>query len=42
MFLHLQQHLAGQKFHEEKVKNEVAIWLHVQVAESFDIGIQKK
>jgi hypothetical protein len=23
------------------VKNEVAIWLHVQVAESFDTGIQE-
>jgi hypothetical protein len=33
--------MAGQKFHEEEVKNEVTMWLHVQVAESFDIGIQK-
>jgi hypothetical protein len=41
LFSHLQQHLAGQKFHEEEVKNEVTIWLHVQVAESSDIGIQK-
>jgi hypothetical protein len=33
--------MAGQKFHEEEVKNKVTMWLHVQVAESFDIGIQK-
>jgi len=41
LFSHLQQHLAGQKFYKEEVKIEVTIWLHVQVAESFDIGIQK-
>lgn len=41
LFSHLQQHMAGQKFHEEEVKNKVTMWLHVQVAESFDIGIQK-
>ena len=28
LFLHLEKHLAGQKFHEdEEVKNEVTTWL---------------
>jgi len=33
--------MAGQKFHEEEEKNEVTMLLYVQVAEFFDIGIQK-
>jgi hypothetical protein len=41
LFSHLQQHFASQNFHKEEVKNEVTLWLHVQVAESFDNGIQK-
>jgi hypothetical protein len=40
--LHLETHLAGQKFHEdEEVKNKVTTWLCAQVAEFYDIGIQK-
>jgi len=40
--LHIKKHLAGQKIHEdEKVKNDVSIWLHVQAAEFCDIAIQK-
>jgi len=42
LFLHLKKHLASQKFHEdEEVKNEVTTWLHAQMAEFYDIGIQK-
>jgi histone-lysine N-methyltransferase SETMAR len=42
LFLHLKKHLAGHKFHEDKaVKNEVNTWLHAQVAEFYDIRIQK-
>jgi L-arabinose isomerase len=42
LFLHLKKHLAGQKFHEDKeVKNEVTTWLRAQVAEFYDIRIQK-
>ena len=38
LFLHLKKHLASQKFHKDKeVKNEVTTWLHVQVAEFYDI-----
>jgi hypothetical protein len=40
----LKKHLAGQKFHEDKVeevKNKVTTWLRMQVVEFFDTGIQK-
>jgi hypothetical protein len=40
--LHLKKHLTGQKFYEdEEVKNEVTTLLRAQVAEFYDIGIQK-
>ena len=39
--LHLKKHLVGQKFHEGEVKNAVTTWLCAQVAEFYDIGIQK-
>jgi hypothetical protein len=40
--LHLKEHLAGQKIHKDKeVKNEVTMWLRAQVAEFYDIRIQK-
>jgi len=43
LFLHLKKHLASQKFHEdEEVKNEVTTWLHAQMAEFYDTGIQKR
>jgi histone-lysine N-methyltransferase SETMAR len=42
LFLHLKEHLAGQKFHEdEEVKIEVTAWLCAQAAEFCDIGIHK-
>jgi hypothetical protein len=42
LFLHLKEHLAGQKFQEdEEVKNKVTTWLPAQAAEFCDIGIQK-
>jgi hypothetical protein len=42
LFLHLKKHLASQKFHKHKeVKNEVTTHLHAQVAEFYDIRIQK-
>jgi hypothetical protein len=35
--LHLKNHLAGHKFHEdEEVENEFATWLHVQMVEFCD------
>jgi hypothetical protein len=41
LFLHLEKHLAGQKFHEvEEVKNEVTTRLLARAAEFYDIGIQ--
>jgi hypothetical protein len=41
-FLHLKKYLVSQKFHEdEEVKNEVTACLHAQIAEFYDIGIQK-
>jgi len=41
LFFNLKEHLSGQKFHEGKeVKNKVTIWLCVQAAEFYDIGIQ--
>jgi histone-lysine N-methyltransferase SETMAR len=41
LFLHLEKHLAGQKFHEdEEVKNEVTTWLFERAAQFYDIGIQ--
>jgi uncharacterized membrane protein YGL010W len=40
LFLHLQQHLASQEFHVD-VKNKVTTWFHVQVAEFYDIWVQK-
>jgi len=42
LFLRLQEHLAGQKFHEdEEVTNKVITWLCAQAAELYDIWIQK-
>jgi len=42
LLLHLKKRLAGQKFHkDEEVKNEVTTCSHAQVAEFYDIGIQK-
>jgi histone-lysine N-methyltransferase SETMAR len=38
LFLHLKQHLAGQKF--TKLKNEVTAWLRAQAVEFYDIRIQ--
>ena len=41
LFLHLEKHLAGQKFHEdEEVKNEVTVWFLARAAEFYDIGVQ--
>ena len=41
-FLHLEKHMASQKFHEdEEVKNEVTILLCAQAAEFYDIRVQK-
>jgi len=42
LFLHLKKHLACQKFHkDDEVKNEVTVWLRVQAAEFYHMGIQK-
>jgi hypothetical protein len=42
LFLHLTEHLAFEKFHEdEDLKNEVAALLRAQMAEFCDVGIQK-
>jgi hypothetical protein len=42
LFLHLQKHLASQKFHKDKeMKNEVTTHLHAQAEESYNIKIQK-
>jgi len=42
LFLHLKKQLTSQKFHkDEDVKNEVTTCSHAQVAEFYDIEIQK-
>jgi hypothetical protein len=37
----LKKHLAGQKFCEDEKVRKVTTWFCTQVAELFDIGIQK-
>jgi len=40
--LHLKKYLVLQKFHDdEQVNNKVTMWLRAQVAEFYDIEIQK-
>ena len=42
-FLHLKQHLAGQKFYEgEKLKNEATVWLRAQLAQFCENRTQAK
>jgi histone-lysine N-methyltransferase SETMAR len=42
LFLHVKKYLGGRKFHADKdVKNKVTTWLRAQVAQFYDIGIQK-
>jgi hypothetical protein len=42
LFLHLNKHLASQKFYKDgEVKNKVTTWLRAQAAEFCDIRIQK-
>jgi hypothetical protein len=41
LFVFAYKETSGQPEGDEKVKNEITTWLHVQAAEFCDIGIQK-
>jgi hypothetical protein len=41
MFLHLKTFLAGQQFHDAKVKEAINMWFASQVASFYDARIQK-
>ena len=40
-FLHLKKHLAGKKFDDDEVQEEVMTWFKGQTADFCDSGIQK-
>jgi len=41
LFLHLKKHLAGKKFDDNEVQEEVMTWFKGQAADFYDLGIQK-
>jgi len=40
-FLHLKKHLAGKKFDDDEMQEEVLTWFKVKAAHFYDSGIQK-
>jgi len=41
LLLHLKKHLAGKKFDDNEVQEEVMTWYKGQAADFYDSGIQK-
>jgi hypothetical protein len=41
LFLHLKKHLAGKKFGDDGVQEEVMSWFRGQAADFYDLTIQK-
>jgi len=41
LFLHLKKHLAGKKFDDDEVQEEVMMCFKGQAADFYDSGIQK-
>jgi hypothetical protein len=41
LFFHLNKHLIGKKFDDDKVQEEVMVWFKGQEADFYDSGIKK-